>query len=38
MKFSYKVGYRIGTIIGKFISLARDFKEGFNLVFNPFRK
>ncbi len=38
MKFSYKVGYRIGTIIGKFISLIRDFKEGFNLVFNPFRK
>ncbi|MDU2227866.1 MAG: hypothetical protein E7E47_15055 [Clostridium perfringens] len=27
MKFSYKVGYRIGIIIGKFISLARDFKE-----------
>ncbi len=37
MKISYKVGYRIGTIIGNFISLARDFKEGFNLVFNPFR-
>ncbi len=38
MKFLYKVGYRIGTIIGNFISLARDFKEGVNLVFNPFRK
>lgn len=38
MKFSYKVGYRMGTIIGRFIRLIRDFKEGFNLVFNPFRK
>ncbi|QTZ82984.1 hypothetical protein phiCPE_00008 [Clostridium phage vB_CpeS-1181] len=30
MKFSYKVGYRIGIIIGKFIRLIRDFKEGVN--------
>lgn len=30
MKFSYKVRYRIGTIIGNFISLIRDFKEGVN--------
>ncbi len=37
-KFSYKLGYGIGTIIGKIISLARDFKEGFNLIFNPFNK
>lgn len=37
-KFSYKLVYRIGTVIGKFNSLARDFKEGFNLIFNIFRK
>ncbi len=25
-KFAYKLGYKIGTFMGKIISLARDFK------------
>lgn len=32
----YKLGYKIGAFIGKFINLARDFKEGFIQVFLPF--